>query len=507
MDYSAETGVWEITMGCNMSCKHCGSSCKKALPDELTTKEALKLTEEICALGLGWITLSGGEPLLRKDWHLIAAKLAEGNVIPNIITNGWLLTDTMLDKAVAARVGTIAISLDGLQETHDHIRQPGSYKRVISGLKKMHKRGIHSGVITTVTKDNVHELPRIRDILMSIGVPSWQLQIGLPMGNFHENRQMIMEPAGIDQIIDYCYEATKMGGITVFPADCVGYYNLKELEVRKITYQTEGFPLWQGCNAGKRSLGILHNGNILGCTSIRDKSFIEGNIRERPLAEIWNDPKSFLWNRNATKQELTGTCHICQYGSACLGGCPNTRLTMNKNLHSENQYCSYNVGMSRAKEQLQKNQPSQEELLSTGRELLEQGEFQLGVLTFQHLLETAPDHLDALRYLGFGHFFLENYDECIRYNRMILEQDNADVYANKGMGLALHRLGQSEAGITFLQKAVAKTAKEYMDPYFDLAVVYLETNRRQEALELIAQGKSLSATFATQIREVEMRLN
>ena len=64
MTYQPMTAVWEITMGCNMRCKHCGSSCENALPDELTTEEALDLADQIADLGLTWITLSGGEPLL-----------------------------------------------------------------------------------------------------------------------------------------------------------------------------------------------------------------------------------------------------------------------------------------------------------------------------------------------------------------------------------------------------------------------------------------------------------
>ena len=46
------TAVWEITMGCNMRCKHCGSSCAEALPDELNTSEALEVCDQLKDLGL-----------------------------------------------------------------------------------------------------------------------------------------------------------------------------------------------------------------------------------------------------------------------------------------------------------------------------------------------------------------------------------------------------------------------------------------------------------------------
>jgi len=109
---------------------------------------------------------------------------------------------------------------------------------------------------------------------------------------------------------------------------------------------------WTGCGAGKYSLGILHNGDILGCTSVRDRSFIEGNIRQTPIKEIWMNPDSFSWNRKMTKDKLSGLCKKCYFGERCLGGCSNTRLTMEGSVYSENRYCSYNVAISTAREQL-----------------------------------------------------------------------------------------------------------------------------------------------------------
>ena len=46
------TAVWEVTMGCNMRCGHCGSSCEGSLPGELTTDEALDLCDQVAELGL-----------------------------------------------------------------------------------------------------------------------------------------------------------------------------------------------------------------------------------------------------------------------------------------------------------------------------------------------------------------------------------------------------------------------------------------------------------------------
>jgi MoaA/NifB/PqqE/SkfB family radical SAM enzyme len=56
MTYQPQTCVWEITMGCNMRCKHCGSSCADPLPGELSTGEALDAIRQMADIGLKWIT-------------------------------------------------------------------------------------------------------------------------------------------------------------------------------------------------------------------------------------------------------------------------------------------------------------------------------------------------------------------------------------------------------------------------------------------------------------------
>ena len=98
------TAVWEITMGCNMRCKHCGSSCAEALPDELNTSEALEVCDQLKDLGLKVITLSGGEPTTRSDWHIIAKRLVDNGIITSIITNGWLIDENFIHNAITSGI-------------------------------------------------------------------------------------------------------------------------------------------------------------------------------------------------------------------------------------------------------------------------------------------------------------------------------------------------------------------------------------------------------------------
>ncbi len=499
MKYNAVTGVWEITMGCNMRCKHCGSICMEPLPDELTTEEALNVCDQIGELGLKWITLSGGEPLTRKDWHMLAKRLKDNNVIPNIITNGWILNEETLDKAIESGVGTFAISLDGLKETHDFIRREGSYDRIMNALELMKRKGITAGVITTLTNRNINQLEALYNILVEKGVKIWQLQIGLPMGNLADNRDMLLTPEQVDDVIDFIHSTITDKRIDVYPADCLGYYNIKEVESRTKANNAQSLVMWKGCNAGKRSLGILHNGDILGCTSIRDREYIEGNIRKTPLREIWDNENNFSWNRKLKKDKLSGMCQKCTYGETCLGGCPNTRLTMNGDINSENMYCSYNVAIKKNIKKLE-NINDINKLMGVGKKFAAEGELQLSQIVLERVLILESDNKEALDYYGYVSYMLGNYSDSLKANQKSLDLEPNNIYANKGYGLCLCKLGEADKGIEYLKKSASMTTDSYMEPYHDLILTLIENGRKQEALEVFKEAEAKCPGF-TQINQ------
>ena len=82
--------VWELTLGCNLSCLHCGSSAGRARRDELTTDQCLDLVDQLADLGCELITLSGGEPMLRPDLYDIARAIADRGIRVNMVSPGQL---------------------------------------------------------------------------------------------------------------------------------------------------------------------------------------------------------------------------------------------------------------------------------------------------------------------------------------------------------------------------------------------------------------------------------
>lgn len=491
------TAVWEITMGCNLRCGHCGSSCASPMPDELSTVEALKLCDDISELGMEWISLSGGEPTTRPDWDQLVKRLTSNGVKANLITNGWLMDEQLLDKAITAGVNIIAFSIDGLEPTHDMIRKKSSFQRIMRALELMKERNIGPMVITTVNKKNLAELSRLKDILIEKGVRGWQVQIGFPMGNLAENREWVLEPSQVDEVIDIAHQTMQEKRLEVIPGDCLGYYSLKHIELLKM--RTGGCPP-QSCTAGKGTFGILHNGDITACTSNRDRSFLAGNIRERSLREIWEDPASFAWNRTMKKEMIEGLCRTCRFGERCLGGCSNSKLTFGGSVYAENKHCSYNFAMHRAAEKLTMTE-DKKVLLVKGRELADQGLWQKAGLVLTEAIRRGADDDAVFELFGYVSFKLGNFTDALEANEKIILNNPDNPYANKGMGLSLCRLGRIEAGIAYLKKAIELAGLDFMDPYYDLAVIYIENQRLNEAISILEQARLVSPGFAGEFYE------
>lgn len=329
---------WELTMACNMRCTHCGSSCATALPGELTTAEALGLCDQLAELGVQRVTLSGGEPLLRPDWPLLAEKLTRRGVRVTMISNGWLISRATIEGARRAGVNLIAVSLDGLEPTHDAIRKPGSFRRVLDALTLMRSLDFPSGVITTILKRNLPELPALRDVLVAQQPRTWQLQIGRAMGSLAGYPGEWLEPLDTRTVLDFAAEVARGTSMIVDLADCLGYYTVQNREV-SASRRPDGAG-WSGCHAGKRAFGIRHDGDISACNSIRDGSGIEGNVREAALEQIWTRPGAFQAYRTRTRESLTGVCRECQFGALCLAGCTSARRSLCGS-DGEYAFCAY----------------------------------------------------------------------------------------------------------------------------------------------------------------------
>ena len=316
MNYELTQCVWEITLACCFSCKYCGSRAGKARENELSLDECLHVADELKDLGCKRVSLIGGEVFLKRGWQDIVKRLTGNKISVNIITNGFLFTEEIINDLRNTDIESISLSLDGPKEVHDKYRQDGSCDRIINALKILTDNNIPTSIITTLNAENVKYLHDMLNLLKNYRIFAWQLQACSPMGNAAKG--------GIDyrfdfsEVIRFVKENAECYPFAIGIADNIGYFTKEEGSLRG---NLSGKAYFKGCSAGLSAIGIDSVGNVRGCESLYDEKFNEGNLRERSLRGIWEDPDAFSYNRKFSKELLTGKCAECAVGEYCGGGC------------------------------------------------------------------------------------------------------------------------------------------------------------------------------------------
>ncbi|MCD6309312.1 MAG: SPASM domain-containing protein, partial [Candidatus Eremiobacteraeota bacterium] len=199
---------------------------------------------------------------------------------------------------------------------------------------------INTAAVTSICRLNIDELEDIYQILVSCGVNAWQLQLIFVGGRMKKNPELVCPPEDLARILDFLIEKRKPGiPMIVYPADCLGYFTWREEKIRPSP--------WTGCYAGILGIGIEANGNIKGCLSLepsllKDNPYVEGNIRQNTLEEIWNKPDAFSYNRKFDKRKARGGCRRCVHLDQCRCGCSATALYATGSRY-DNPYCIYRV--------------------------------------------------------------------------------------------------------------------------------------------------------------------
>ncbi|NWG26265.1 MAG: radical SAM protein [Pseudorhodoplanes sp.] len=316
--------VWEITLACNLKCRHCGSRAGAQRRNELTTDECLALIDDLHRLGTREITLIGGEAYLRSDWLALIEAIACKGMLCGLQTGARALTPEKIAAAARAGLRSAGVSIDGLREVHDDLRGvPGSFDMAIAALRLFRMHGLSGSVNTQINTRNIGQLPELMDVIVEAGATGWQLQLTVPMGRAADDAALILQPYRLLELMPLLAGLVVEGrrrGLHLIPGNNVGYFGPYEAFWRSISGKIE---YYGGCNAGRNGLGIEADGSIKGCPSLPSKDYVGGNIRTTPLADLWHDSQlvGFSRDKRQNSARLWGYCRTCYYSSECQGGC------------------------------------------------------------------------------------------------------------------------------------------------------------------------------------------
>src|SRR2546426_3100771 len=299
------SALFELTFVCNHACSFCYNS--PTGQKEMTTQEVFEALQKLADFNILYLTLTGGEPLVRRDFFEIARVARELGFALRIYTNGFLI-----DEPMAKRIKEIAnpiemeISIHGARpETHEKLTcVPGSLQRVLNAAKHLTALGIRVNLKCPITRENQEEVLDMYRLAQDLGVNIMFDPVITPRDDGDKDPLTLM---ATDDFLrrywaDDAYAGARQQPVPVPRSDAPGE---------------------AVCGTGRSALAIDPYGNIYPCVQWRRKA---GNIRElSSLKEMWHTSPVLIEVRRSAvemadrlreQHESGGSGGFCNF---CLG--------------------------------------------------------------------------------------------------------------------------------------------------------------------------------------------
>lgn len=354
---------WHITDECDQRCKHCyifsGKGCQelKSMTWE-QMQEVVANCEDFCKVyrRVPYFYITGGDPILHPDFWKLMVLLKSKGIPFTLMGNPFHLDDEICRMLKVCGCEKYQMSLDGMRETHDWFRKPGSFDLTLEKVECLNRAGITSVIMSTVSKTNMNEIPDIIDAVVNANVKVFAFSRYVPTGGEVDTSMTPQEYRNLLEICDAKYKAYEVAG-------CKTYFNKKDHLWTLYEYETGQFSLpdysfqslrnattgtknpetkntktentgtesvgtesvgrgntetkdemiYGGCNCGNCHITISSNGDIMACRRVTDSKV--ANVFEDRLADVWvcqmEKYREFDKFKKCSKCELKAWCRGC----------------------------------------------------------------------------------------------------------------------------------------------------------------------------------------------------
>lgn len=275
---------WAPTLKCQANCMHCLLKWKG---DVLSAEENLSVADKIGKSNIWGVIFTGGEPMIVPELFEIAKILKNNNKKIILSTNGILLKENA--ENIIKYIDTVVISIDGLEKTHDKLRQvPGCYNKIEEGLKYIKENSKGKKILTSIrcviSKYNYKEIPEF--------IEKWQNRVN----------KIVFQP-----VQNNVFLSVKNKEILLGKEDKEPFENLWRNAQKKYSFLNNAYYKllpefifnpeqlrqkinWHCLPATTFTFIVVPNGNVIICPG--HKSLI-GNLKNMTIEEIWKNTETY----------------------------------------------------------------------------------------------------------------------------------------------------------------------------------------------------------------------
>ncbi|MBS3095481.1 radical SAM protein [Candidatus Woesearchaeota archaeon] len=303
-----------MTDKCNLRCKMCNIWARQTKNEIKADVFEKQMKESKTMQRVKLFNFAGGEPFLVKDLDKFVSAVAKHSkpIQVRFVTNGFLTNiiaekmEEFLEEHKDMSLG-VKISLDGTENTHDHIRGiKGSFANVVKTIDKLNelkekygnRLGINIGF--TVNKINFREVNDIYNLAMkkNVGFLFKPIMRIRKFSNEESVGDLFLNQQEVDELIAYNKRFLKEGKIGEGFMEKMVYKHFYRI-MNKYMKEPRNYIT---CYALSGSCYVIPNGDVTSCLLLND---VFGNLNERNFDEIWMDERSV----KRRKEILNGGCH------------------------------------------------------------------------------------------------------------------------------------------------------------------------------------------------------
>ncbi|MFZ0820482.1 MAG: radical SAM protein [Candidatus Acidiferrales bacterium] len=291
----------DITYRCNERCVHCYLDHDDH--GEMTTIEIKNLIDQMAEAGVFFLTISGGEILLRKDLFEILEYAREKSFCVRLKTNALLIGKKEAERIRNLGVETIQISIYSHRpEVHDAITKvPGSHARSIKAIRFLCEEGLHVIMANVLMVQNYGDYPGVKALAAELGVQVTMDPTITPM--MDGNRKTLNLGIGDKSLAEVFHDRNLLGDAV---DNCA-------LPMGADDEALDSTP----CSAGHTAAYVSPYGDVYPCVQF---PLPTGNVRKTKFLDIWNHSPQMNEVRSITLRDLTN-CSVCVHGGTC-SRCP-----------------------------------------------------------------------------------------------------------------------------------------------------------------------------------------
>lgn len=315
---------FELTPACDHGCAHCYNVWTADADDpqggystrgQLPTPEFLAMMEKaVRQTGARHLTLTGGEPLLRKDALEIVALAGELADTVTLITNGSHVTPAVARELARCGVTVVQLTLLAAERgLHDRLKGAVCFDDTVRAALELQAAGVHTQVCFVATAENRGQLAGVLELCLALGVRSLSYNRMSPTGRaIHHVARLMPTAEQLREDLDVAERLGARWGIRIATAMPIPPCLVAHAGYRWVQF---GF-----CSTGSDAPNLVVDGagNVRSC-NLSARAL--GNFLRQDWDEIADDPYPQRF-----KRELPAMCRGCEHAATCQGGCKESAL-------------------------------------------------------------------------------------------------------------------------------------------------------------------------------------